>query len=540
MSVGINARGKGRGPAGCLHAAALIILLIFSSLALTSGSVSNESESLLADTGELIIGFKDDATPADQDAIAATYGYTILERNDVLNSILVRPVPGERERLLARLAAEEAFVRYVEPNKLVQALYTPNDTKYPNQWGLPSIKVDRAWDRERGNKTVTIAIIDSGIEYTHEDLSANYLPGGYDWVNNDTDPVDDDGHGTHCAGIAAAVIDNGKGIAGIAQVNLLAEKVLNNTGWGTEWNVSLAIMHAADQGATILSLSLGGSDDVQMMEDACHYAWDHGCLLVAAAGNGEQYGVLYPAAYETVIAVRSIDQSDQSSGRWGPQVELVAPGSGILSTYRSNGYASLSGTSMAAPHVAGVAALIWSQYPSLTNQQVRTILTQTADDLGSAGFDGYFGYGKVNAQAAVLIDIPFDTLQPEEPYPSMPGIHTGTITPQETLMVSKLSTYPSPGTGGHTTYARIWNDSSFNVTASWTGYRGDWQTITFDQVFLLKAGKTYNYTIETDSYPQIHHNATLTTPAGTITCTSFTDRNGRVHHDWIPAIRLFL
>jgi hypothetical protein len=336
------------------------------------------------------------------------------------------------------------------------------------------------------------------------------------------------------------VIDNGKGIAGIAQVNLLAEKVLDHTGWGTEWDVAQAVVHAADYNATIISLSLGGNESDQVEEDACRYAWNRGCLLVAAAGNAHQYGVLYPAAYESVIAVGSIDQNDQRRGTWGPELELVAPGVSIISTTLYGSYASVSGTSMAAPHVAGVAALIWSHDPSLTNLQVRTILTQTTDDLGAAGVDEYFGYGKVNAQNAVQLNFAFDTMLPEEPYPSMPGIHTGTIMPQETIMVSRLTTYPCTGTGGHSTYARIWDDDGFNVTASWTGYQREWQTISFDQVFLLEANKTYNYTIETASYPQIHHNATLTTPVGTITCASFTDRNGRVYHDWIPAIRLFL
>jgi thermitase len=522
----------------------LVLLLMLSSLSLAStsavASATRSSDSVMTDTGEqLIIGFKGDATPELQEAIADTYGYTVLERNDALNCILVQPATAGVARAKTAVSSE-VVVRYVEPNKRVRALYMPNDPEYPNQWALPSITVDRAWDRERGTKTVTIAILDSGIDYTHEDLSANYLLGGYDWVNNDTDPMDDFGHGTQCAGIAAAVIDNGKGIAGIAQVNLLAEKVLDHTGWGTEWDVAQAVVHAVDYNATIISLSLGGNESDQVEEDACRYAWDRGCLLVAAAGNAHQYGILYPAAYESVIGVGSIDQTDQRRGTWGPQLELMAPGVSIISTTLYGNYASISGTSMATPHVAGVAALIWSHDPSLTNQQVRTILTQTTDDLGAAGFDEYFGYGKINAQDALLVNLAFDTMHPEEPYPSIPGIHTGTITPQETIMVSKLSTYPCPGTGGHTAYARIWRKDSFNVTASWKGYQGDWRTISFDQVFLLEAGKTYNYTIETASYPQIHHNATLTTPAGTITCTSFTDHNGRVHHDCIPAIRLFL
>lgn len=531
-----------RTKSGLLKLMLVLLLILFSlSLASTSAAASatSSSDSVITNTGELIICFKGDATTALQETIAATYGYTILERNDALNCILVQATTAGVARAKTAVSSE-GIVRYIEPNKRVRALYTPNDTEYPTQWALPSIKVDRAWDRERGTKTVTIAVLDSGIDYTHEDLSANYLPGGYDWVNNDTDPMDDFGHGTQCAGIAAAVIDNGKGIAGIAQVNVMAEKVLDHTGWGTEWDVAQAVVHATDHNATIISLSLGGDEDDQVEGDACRYAWNRGCLLVAASGNAHQHGVLYPAAYESVIAVGSINQTDQRRGTWGPELELVAPGVSILSTTLYGNYASVSGTSMATPHVAGVAALLWSQYPLLTNQQVRIILTQTTDDLGAAGFDEYFGYGKVNAQNAVLLNLNFDTMHPEEPYPSMPGIHTGTITPQETIIVSKLSTYPCSGTGGHTTYARIWDDNSLNVTASWTGYQGDWQTISFEQVFLLEAGKTYNYTLATASYPQIHHNATLTTPTGTITCTSFTDHNGRVHHDWIPAIRLFL
>ena len=513
-----------------------MLLLLFTLPALALALTSNDS--LLTDTGELIICFKRDATAADQAVFATTYGYTILDRNDALNCVLVRPNAAVQKRALTRGTSEE-IMRYVEPNRYVRALYTPNDLYFTDQWALPSIKVDQAWDRERGNKNVTIAILDSGIDYTHEDLSPNYLTGGYDWVNNDTDPMDDFGHGTQCAGIAAAVIDNGKGIAGIAQVNIMAEKVLNHTGWGTEWDVAQAVVHATDHGVKIISLSLGGDEYDQMEEDACRYAWDNGCLLVAAAGNAPQYEILYPAAYDSVIAVGSIDQTDQRRGAWGPHLELVAPGVGILSTTRYNGYASTAGTSAAAPHVTGVAALIWSHDPSLTNQQVRAILTRTADDLGEPGFDEYFGYGKLNAQNALLPNLAFDTMHPEVPYPSISGVHTGTITPLETTVVSKLSTYPCPGTGGHPTYARIWNDS-LNVTAYWTGYTGDWQAISFDQIFLLEAGNTYNYSLETASYPQIHHNATLTTPTGTITCTSFTDRNGHIHYDWIPAIRLFL
>jgi thermitase len=270
----------------------LAIVLIVS-IAATSGAMVSSS----ATTEELIIGFTNNAGPALQQALRTEYDYTVLERNEALNCVLVQVSRDDSQHVITSLA-EEDFVRYVEPNKRVHALlYTPNDPRYPDQWGPQSIKADWAWDHERGNKNVTIAIIDSGIDYTHEDLCTNYIAGGYDWVNNDSDPMDDYGHGTHCAGIAAATLNNEKGIAGIAQVNLLAEKMLDETGWGTEWDLAQAIVHAADSNVDIISLSVGGDDDVQAEEDACLYAWNHGCLLVASSGNDYSAVIKYPAAY---------------------------------------------------------------------------------------------------------------------------------------------------------------------------------------------------------------------------------------------------
>jgi hypothetical protein len=131
----------------------------------------------------------------------------------------------------------------------------------------------------------------------------------------------------------------------------------------------------------------------------------------------------------------------------------------------------------------------------------------------------------------------FDTGSPANPYPSISGTHNGTIKPNQTITVNKLYTYPCSGTGGHTKYARIWN-STLDVTATWNGYKGDWHNITFDKSFALVASETYNYTIITGSYPQIHHTDTLPTANGWINCTEFIDANGRTYIDWIPAIRL--
>ncbi|MGB7532450.1 MAG: S8 family peptidase [Halobacteriota archaeon] len=517
------------------------ILIIVSIVAAASTTpVGTVSPSAIHNTKEVIIGFKNNTISSlhFQQAITTKYDCNVLETNNALNCVLVQVTGEDTGQVINRLS-EEDLVKYVEPNKLVHALYTPNDPHYSEQWGPQHIKANSAWDIEKGNKNVTIAVIDTGIDYEHEDLGDNYVAGGYDWVNNDFDPMDDYGHGTHCAGIAAAILDNEKGIAGIAQVNLMAEKVLNETGWGTEWGVALGIVQAADNNADIISLSLGG-DDAQVMEDACLYAWNNGCLLVAASGNDGKRGVTYPAAYETVIAVGAIDQNGHRCGfsNWGPKLELVAPGVGILSTYLSNQYAWMGGTSMAAPHVAGVAALVWSKYPLLSNHEVRDRLAQTADDLGAVGFDEYYGYGKVDAlNATKLVVQAFDTKQPQNPYPSISGAHNGTLKPNVTIEVSTLYTYPCPGTGGHTEYARIWN-STIDVNATWEGYVGDWHNISFSHSFTLLANETYNYTIITGSYPQIIHETPLNATGGTITCDEFVDANRGVYYDWIPAIRL--
>jgi len=295
------------------------------------------------------------------------------------------------------------LVKYVEPNFKVEAFYTPNDPYWSSQWGPRKIEVDFAWNTTIGSSEVLVAVVDSGIDYTHADLATNYVPLGYDWVNNDTDPIDDRGHGTHCAGIIAASLNNSIGIAGLAQVRIMAEKVLTREGWGYDFWVAQGIIHATDQGAKIISMSLGSPEYSQLVHDAVKYAYDHGVLLVAAAGNSRDDWKNYPAAHEEVIAVSATNSSDQiarfsSFGNW---IGLSAPGVNIFSTILSNSYASRNGTSMACPHVTGAAALAWSVFPDYTHDQIRFLLQQTSDDLGDVGFDKYYGWGRINARKAV-------------------------------------------------------------------------------------------------------------------------------------------
>jgi len=303
---------------------------------------------------------------------------------------------------VAQLQASN-LVRYVEPNMKFEAQFVPNDPDWDLQWGPQKIEADYAWNTTIGDPSVLVAVIDTGIDYNHPDLAANYVALGNDWVNMDPDPMDDHGHGTHCAGIVAAELNNGIGIAGVAQVKIMAEKGLNAGGSGTADDLASAIIHAVDQGADILSNSWGGPGQSSLLYDAVKYAYDDGALIVAAAGNSATSIKLYPAAYDEVVAVTATDQVDDPAvfTSFGDWVEVAAPGVDIYSTVWDNGYAYMSGTSMSTPHVSGTAALVWSQFPSMSRDWVRAQLKFTADDLGDPGFDKYYGYGRINARKAV-------------------------------------------------------------------------------------------------------------------------------------------
>jgi thermitase len=354
--------------------------------------------------GEVVIGF-DKTLPVME--ISSFQGHIVKGKIKDLNTALILVEPG-KEQAFIKSAASSPWVLYAENNWRVHAFLIPNDPLWGQQWGPQRIHCAEAWDSGTGSSSVTIAIVDTGIDYNHQDLSAHYLTGGHDWVNGDNDPMDDNNHGTHCAGIAAAVMDNGIGIAGVAQVKLLAEKVLNSDGQGTAFDVASGITHAADQGADVISMSFASSGSSPTIEAACSYAYtSKGAVLVAASGNDGQPQVSYPAAYDTVIAVGAIDQSDErcSFSNYGAKLELVAPGFQIVSTIRNNQYDSYDGTSMACPHVSGVAALAISKNPGESNVWIRDLLDASAEDLGSPGKDIYFGYGLVDARLADISNL---------------------------------------------------------------------------------------------------------------------------------------
>jgi len=332
---------------------------------------------------------------------------------------------------------QDPDIEYAEPNYILKTQMHPDDPYYSlrgswgqdfdDLWGLKSnrLNCEAAWDIAQG-AGVIVAVIDTGVDYNHEDIVTNMWTDGdgyhgYDFVNDDNDPMDDHGHGTHCAGTIAAVGNNGIGIIGVAPMaKIMAVKGLDAQGSGYSSGLAECVIYAADNGADVLSNSWGGWGTSRVLTDAFHYAYNQGCVCIAAAGNDNaDVSGFIPANIDTVMAISASTPNDEkcSFSNYGDLIDIAAPGQEILSL-RAEGtdmygdgdhivdgdYYWSNGTSMACPHVAGTAALVLSRHPEFNSFEVQQALRITVDDLGSPGFDAHFGYGRLNAYNAVSLD----------------------------------------------------------------------------------------------------------------------------------------
>jgi thermitase len=305
--------------------------------------------------------------------------------------------------LAAGLAAHPAVV-YAEPNRRRSLLRTPNDSVLEQQWGLRNIQAEQAWDITTGGEIV-VAVLDTGVDGGHPDLQGKVLP-GYNVFNGGSNAGDDNGHGTAVAGLIAASTDNGRGIAGLCWgCRILPVKVLNARGGGDDAGVAAGIRWAADNGARVINLSLGGSEESQVLREAVEYAAGKGIVVVAASGNEREEGnpTSYPAAYPSVVAVGATGNSDTVTGfsNTGDYVDIAAPGVGLWTTLPGGQYGPPNGTSFSSPYVAAAAALVLSQRPDLGWFDVACVLESSADDKGNPGKDPEYGWGRLNAFRAV-------------------------------------------------------------------------------------------------------------------------------------------
>jgi len=286
----------------------------------------------------------------------------------------------------------------------------PNDPDFVKQWHHKNMQSVAGWQSMKKKETV-IAILDTGIDGKHPDLK-NLLLAGFDAYGSGREYIDMQGHGTHCAGIAAAQVNNGIGVAGVSNnTKLISVKVLQDSGAGSYAAVVNGIVWAANNpNIDVMSMSLGGPAVSQAMVDGIDLARKNGKIVVAAMGNDGTNKLSYPAAVKGVLAVGATDPNDAkaSFSQWGPHIGVTAPGVNIYATfptYKSGmpgiNYGAISGTSMACPAVAGMAAVIKSVNPSLTPDQIADVIKKSADDMGTPGFDEKFGFGRVNLNKAV-------------------------------------------------------------------------------------------------------------------------------------------
>jgi len=363
--------------------------------------------------GELVVGLEPGASSSASQAVSATvqgFGGRIVDEIPEISAVKVE-VPAGNEQAAMGMVQSLGNVDYVEPNYLAEMLSEPDDEYWDKQWDMRKISAPQAWDLVKGSKDIVVAVVDTGIDYTHPDLKEDYTSGGYDYVHDDNDPYPvGDGvggdrgvaHGSHVAGTIGATMDNSKGIAGLAQVSIMGFRVLNDEGSGSFWNVAKGIVEGTKAGAKIINLSLGGPRG-KIVEAAVNFAYTAGTLVVAAEGNSGRRGVICPACYESVIAVSATDNADHlaSFSNYGSDVAIAAPGEKVTSIFPGGYAGTSSGTSFAAPHVAGTLALILSCHPGISSTQAIALLKATSIDLGSRGLDRQFGAGLVDAANAV-------------------------------------------------------------------------------------------------------------------------------------------
>jgi len=326
--------------------------------------------------GEIAVDVRDDATDADIAALARDYGITLRPNSpfSAEEKLEVADVDADAEAGLVERLSRDPRVEHAEPMAILHAYFVPNDPLYPTkQWHLKNVGAEKAWDFSCG-QGVTVAVIDTGVACFDKgpfsrgsDLGGTRCEGGFNFVDDTDQAYDDQGHGTHVAGTIAQTTDNGKGVAGLAYcATLMPVKVLNKNGWGTLADVAEGIRYAADHGAQVINLSLGGPGKSSILGDAVAHARKKGVVVVAAAGNSGR-SVGYPAAYDGVIAVSATDSNDKIA--WfssrGPEVAIGAPGVAVTQQTICEGgrnkcelFGTFNGTSMASPHVAGVAAMV--------------------------------------------------------------------------------------------------------------------------------------------------------------------------------------
>jgi subtilisin family serine protease len=354
-------------------------------------------------SGRLVVGYRRNADTGATDRALRAH-HALVKRYVPELRMGVLDVPEDQSDAIMQSLQASGLFDYVEHDYVAHtASVTPNDPDFGAQWHLAKISAPAAWGVTTGAASIVVAVIDSGVDGTHPDLGAKLLP-GWNFVGNNSNTSDVLGHGTAVAGTVAAATNNGIGVAGVSwNTMILPLVVVDSTDYASYSNMAAAIQYAADRGAQVINLSLGGSSPSATLQNAVNYAWSKGATIFASAMNNSNSIPEYPAACSNVVSVSATDTNDTlaSFSNYGSWITLSAPGNNILTTDSGGGYGYWYGTSFASPIAAGVAALALAVNPSMSNSTLVNLLEQNSDDLGPAGYDTSFGWGRVNAYKAV-------------------------------------------------------------------------------------------------------------------------------------------
>ncbi len=448
-----------------LAAIAVSALLGLVPAAAAQQAVDPDAESV---PGEFVVTFAAGTPGAERGKAVKDHGGRVVLEIPALNAaaIAFEDLKAKKNKVADKAKAgelkQDKRFASVEANLVYRATYTPNDPSLGQQYAWNRIGAPAAWDVTQGSSATTIAVIDTGVQRTHPDLDAKIVP-GYDWVQGDSAPDDGNGHGTHVAGTAAAETGNATGGAGTCpNCRIMPLRVLDNSGSGSLANVASAITYAADNSAKVINLSLGGPGS-STLQSAVDYAFSRGTFLACAAGNSNTSSTsnAYPGAYANCFAVASTTSTDARSSfsNYGTWVEAAAPGSSIYSTWLNSGYNTISGTSMATPHVAGLAGLLASQ--GRTAAQIKERICTTADKISGTG--SLWICGRINASAAVSTGTP----PPPPPPPGAilnGGFESGTAPwTQASSGGYALITTTRPHAGAYSAYLGGYNNATETI-----------------------------------------------------------------------------
>jgi len=474
-------------------------------------------------TGEILVKFRDVASKKQIESINSMYDTSVLYTSPYAGFKRIKIPFDKTVPEMVELYGKNPLVEYAEPNHILYAYWTPNDPYYSYQWHFPQINMESAWDVEQGgDASVIVAVVDTGVAYENygpyqraPDLAGTSFVAGYDFVNSDSHPNDDNRHGTHVTGTIAQTTNNSLGVAGIAfNCSIMPVKVLDAGGSGTSQQVADGINHAVDNGAGVINLSLGSAYPSTTIHNAVQHAYNNGVVVMASTGN-DNGPVGYPAAYDECIAVGATryDKARAPYSNYGTGMELMAPGGDTSLDQNGDGYADgvlqqtfsggdptnwaywfFQGTSMAAPHVTGVVALILSGWSAsgIENigpsgvENIRDLLHSTAEDLGSPGYDTVYGYGLIDAAAALAV-----VLQVDPSSLDFAGVGKGS---------SKTMTFRAYNLAGGTLSGTISDNR-------------DW--ITVDSTSFVGNDNTISVTVDTNELTE-----SFTSYTGTVTVTS--------------------